>query len=211
VRVSVVTSTLAPTVTDREVGMTGYTVRALDASTWDAYVDLMERNNGGFMWCWCTWFHEHVPERGVTAEGNRDYKRRLVTEGVAHAALVFDGDEPVAWATYGTPEELPTMKHRKDYEAGVVTPPDYRITCIYVDRKHRGSGLSLVAIRGALDMIAAAGGGVVEAYPRDTGGAKIRAASLENSTRDVLEEAGFTYDRPKGQFNCVMTTTVNPA
>ncbi len=101
------------------------------------------------------------------------------------------------------------MKHRKDYDAGLTALPDYRITCVYVDRKHRGTGLSRIAIQGAVDMIAAAGGGLVEAYPRDTGGVKIgRAASLENSTRDVFEEAGFTYDRPKGQFNCVMTRRV---
>jgi len=188
------------------------TVKALDETTWEAYADLMARNNGGFMGCYCTWFHPHVPERGVTHEGNRAYKQRLVREGVAHAALVFEGDEAVAWATFGTPDEVPTMKHAKQYDATVVTPPDYRITCVYVDRKHRGAGLSLIAVQGALDLIAAAGGGVVESYPRDTGGVKIgRAASLENSTRDVFEEAGFTYDRPKGQFNCVMTKTVAPA
>lgn len=32
------------------------------------------------------------PERGQTAEGNRGYKQRLVVEGRAHAALIFDGD-----------------------------------------------------------------------------------------------------------------------
>jgi GNAT superfamily N-acetyltransferase len=191
---------------------TGHTIKPLDESTWDAYADMMGRNGGGFMGCWCTWFHPHVPERGVTAEGNRDYKKRLVEEGRAHAALVFDGDEAVAWANFGTPDELPTMKHAKGYDATTTVLPDYRIVCVYVDRKHRGLGLSRIAIQGALDMIAAAGGGVVESYPRDTGGVKIgRAASLENSTREVLEEAGFTYDRPKGQFNCVMKRTVDPS
>lgn len=190
--------------------MDTHTVKALDESTWDDFAALAEANNGGFMGCYCTWFHEHVPERGVTHEGNRSYKERLVREGVAHAALVFEGDEAVAWAEYGTPEELPTMKHRKDYDAGLVALPDYRITCIYVDRRHRSSGLSLVALRGALDLIAKAGGGVVEAYPRDTQGQKIRAASLENGTRSLFEQVGFTYDRPKGQFNCVMTRTVDP-
>ena len=33
---------------------------------------------------------------------NRSLKQRLVEEGRAHAALVFDGVEAVAWAQYGT-------------------------------------------------------------------------------------------------------------
>ncbi|TCM47902.1 hypothetical protein EV648_104297 [Kribbella sp. VKM Ac-2568] len=28
------------------------------------------------------------------------------------------------------------MKHRQEYEAGLVTAPDYRITCIFVDRRY---------------------------------------------------------------------------
>jgi hypothetical protein len=53
----------------------------------------------------------------VSAEGNRAIKERLVREGKAHAALVFDGEVAVAWAEYGTPEELPNIHHRKEYDA----------------------------------------------------------------------------------------------
>ena len=65
-----------------------------------------------------------------------------------------------------------------------------------------------VALRGALDLIAAAGGGVVEAYPQDTAGKKTSASFLYNGTRQMFEDAGFRYDRPKGKNNCVMSTTV---
>jgi hypothetical protein len=33
-------------------------------------------------------------------------KKRLVEAGQAHAALVMVGDEAIAWAEYGTPDEL---------------------------------------------------------------------------------------------------------
>ncbi len=29
------------------------TIRPLDASTWDAFAELVERNNGIFGGCWC--------------------------------------------------------------------------------------------------------------------------------------------------------------
>ena len=72
--------------------MTDYVVKPLDAGTWDAFARLVERHNGVFGGCWCTWFHTFHAEKTFTAEGNRALKKRLVEEGRAHAALVFDGD-----------------------------------------------------------------------------------------------------------------------
>jgi hypothetical protein len=72
--------------------MTDYVVKPLDANTWDAFSRLVERHNGVFGGCWCTWFHTFHAEKTFTAEGNRTLKKRLVAEGGAHAALVFDGD-----------------------------------------------------------------------------------------------------------------------
>ncbi len=62
-----------------------------------------------------------------------------------------------------------------------------------------------------MELIAQAGGGVVEAYPQDTGGKKITASFLYSGTRTLFEKAGFTYIHPKGKNHCVMTTTVAPA
>ena len=183
-----------------------YVVKPLTPDTWDAFARMVERHNGVFGGCWCTFFHTFEAEKTHTAEGNRDLKRRLVDEGRAHAALVFDGDEAVAWCQYGPPEELPNIYHRKQYEAELDRLPDYRITCMFVDKKYRRKGLTAVALRGALDLIAQAGGGVVEGYPHDNEGQKVSV--LYNGTRSLFERAGFSYVRPKGTKNCVMRTTV---
>ena len=76
--------------------MGGYAIQPLDAATWDAFVHLAEKHNGVWNGCWCTWFHPACVEKGESPEGNHAYKERLVREGKAHAALVFDGDVAVA-------------------------------------------------------------------------------------------------------------------
>ena len=96
--------------------MDNYVVKPLSADTWDAFARLVERHNGVFGGCWCTWFHTFHAEKTFTAEGNHALKEQLVKEDRAHAALVFDGDEAVAWAQYGPPGELPNIHHRKEYE-----------------------------------------------------------------------------------------------
>ncbi len=187
------------------------TVQSLTPETWDAFADLAERHNGVWGGCWCTWFHTFVSEKSHTAEGNRALKKQLVDEGRAHAALVLDGDEAIGWLQYGAPAELPNIKHRKEYEATRDALPDYRLTCFFIDRRYRRQGVATAALRGALDLIAQAGGGVVEAYPQDTAGKQITASFLYSATRSLFEQAGFTYSRPKGKNHCVMSTTVAPA
>lgn len=191
--------------------MATFAVRPLGTDTWDAYAALIERHNGVWGGCWCLAFHPPSPERSRSLAGNRALKRRLVDDGVAHAALVFDGERVIGWCQYGSPAELPAIYHRKQVEAAPYEPPDYRITCFFVDRDHRRTGVSATALRGALDLIAAAGGGMVEAYPQDTQGKKTSASFLYNGTRSLFERAGFSFERPKGKNHCVMRRTVTAA
>lgn len=121
------------------------------------------------------------------------------------------GEEVIAWAEYGTPAELPDIHHRKQYLAEQDLEPDFRITCIFVDKRFRGNGLVTVALLGALDLIAQAGGGVVEGYPHIPGERRLSLSFLYNATIAVYERAGFELIRPKGLNNTVMRRTVAPS
>lgn len=185
-----------------------HVVRPLAADTWDAFAGLVERHNGIFGGCWCIYFHPDCEQRGQGYEGNRALKRALVESGDAHAALVMVGEEAVAWAEFGTPEELPNIHHSKQYLAEADLLPDYRITCIFVDKRYRRRGFAKVALAGALDLIAAQGGGVVEGYPHEVGEKRMSNSFVYNGTRAMYEEAGFEFVRPKGLKNTVMRRTV---
>ena len=138
---------------------TDFVIKALDKSTWSDFTALNERHNSLFSGCWCTYFHLHPdpPERKEL--GNREFKKKFVEGGLTHAALVFDSDEAVAWAQFGTVAELPNIHHRKQWEAETEQRPNYRITCVFVDKSYRRKGLAAIAVRGALALIAQQGGG----------------------------------------------------
>ena len=89
-----------------------YKTRPLDVSTWDAFAELVERNNGVYGGCWCIAFHSAY-ERGVSDP--RTLKEQLVKSGRAHAALVLDEDDVAqGWCQYGSPDEL-GLKHYREY------------------------------------------------------------------------------------------------
>lgn len=193
------------------MGTKGYAVAPLSVDTWDAFAGLVERHNGIFGGCWCTYFHPSCEQREPGYEGSKAMKKAYVEQGRAHAALVMDGDEAIAWAEFGPPEELPNIHHRKQYDAEADLVPDYRITCVFVDKRHRRSGCAKLALAGALELIAAEGGGVFEGYPHEIGEKRMSNSFVYNGTRTMYEEAGFDFIRPKGLRNTVMRRVVDPA
>jgi GNAT superfamily N-acetyltransferase len=189
-----------------------HTIKPLTLDTWGAYAAFIEKHNGVWGGCWCSWFHPDTPENPKKELGGHDFKRQMVEIGVAHAALVFDGDQVIGWANYGSPAELVRINHQKEYNATQPNPAPYRITCFFVDRDRRREGIAREALAGALDLIAKEGGGTVEAYPHDLPlGKKTSASFLHGGTRTLFEAAGFTYDRPLGTQRTVMHKTIAPS
>jgi GNAT superfamily N-acetyltransferase len=185
-----------------------YEVKPLTESTWPAFAELVERNNGIFGGCWCIGFHPEGISKDATARGNRELKLRRVRAGSTHAALVFQGTDCLGWCQFGTPEELPRIKNRAAYEKGVTNLPDWRIACCYVGKGHRRQGVAGAALAGALDLIADLGGGTVEGYPESADA--VSAGFLFHGALSTYEHLGFTRTRKIGKHRWVVTTTVAP-
>ncbi len=184
-----------------------FTVTALEPSTWDAFAELVERNNGIFGGCWCIGFH---PERNERGTDHRALKHERVHSDRAHAALVLD-EHGVAegWCQWGSPEELPSIKHKRVYLKEPPSIPDWRITCFYVDTRHRGQGVARAALAGAIDQIACAGGGLVEAIPEVTAGREAHGRFLYSATVELFEDFGFARQRQVGMHAWIVSRTVD--
>jgi GNAT superfamily N-acetyltransferase len=185
-----------------------YTTRALDASTWDAFAELVERNNGIYGGCWCIAHHVEY-QRGISDP--RTLKEQLVRTGRAHAALVFDEDDVAqGWCQYGSPEEL-GLKHHREYAKDPPPPARWRITCIFVDKRHRGQGIARAGLEGALAQIAAAGGGLVEAISEVTAGREAQDRFLFSATVELLAQHGLRRGRQVGKHAWIVSRENAPA
>jgi len=185
---------------------TAYTTRPLDEDTWSDFAALVEANNGIWGGCWCLGFH---PEPFGSAEENREAKREHVRRGTVHQVLVYEGDACVGWCQYGSPPELPDIKNRKAYEKELTDLPDWRIGCIFTGSKHREKGVAKAAVSAALEAIAAAGGGLVEAYPEQVAGRKPqRGAYFHTGPEDLFSDLGFERDRQIAKWRWVMRRRV---
>lgn len=184
-----------------------FVAKALSPKTWPAFAALVERHNGVWGGCWCMEFH---PDGKLRDAKRRERKECRVREGMTHAALVFDRTRCVGWCQFGSPEELPRIKHRKAYELVVPERPDWRITCFFVDKEYRGKGVSSAALAGAIELIAGLGGGKVESYPEDVEGRAVSGSFLYNSRLAMFERQGFERVARLGKNHWVVSRTVAP-
>lgn len=86
--------------------------------------------------------------------------------------------------------------------------PDWRLTCVYVDPKHRGQVLARYAIEGALQLIGEAGGGLVEAISETTAGRTAQGRFLFTATAETLQDLGFTPIRQVGKHAWILSLVI---
>ena len=85
------------------------------------------------------------------------------------------------------------------------------ITCIFVDKHHRGRGVARAGLEGALTQIAHAGGGLVEAISRGnrrTGGS---GRFLFSATAELFEQFGFTRGRQVRKHAWILSRVIDAA
>lgn len=188
--------------------MARFLIKELGKGTWPDFVRIMEKHNGVWGGCWCVTFHLKPGGSDSATTPHRAYKERLVRANRSHAALVYDGADVVGWCQFGPPVELPGRMAR--FAKLGVTPPDWRITCFFVDRDRRKEGIAEAALTGALRIIAAKGGGTVDGYPIATGGKPYSSSFLWGGTESMFEGIGFRPLVSLGTSKLIMRRVVRP-
>ena len=184
-------------------------VKPLEPSTWFAFAQLVEENNGVWGGCWCLAFHiQSKALKSLNWAQRQADKEQRVLEDRTHAALVFEGDRCVGWCQFGSPEELPEVKSRRLYEKDLITLPDWRITCFFTGKGFRRRGVADAALSGALLEIARHGGGMVEGYPEETDDRAVSGSFLHTGPMAAFENHGFTRTRQISPHRWVVTKTV---
>ncbi len=182
--------------------------RELGAPTWPDFERIAEKHNGVWGGCWCVSFHLKSAEEKRWSGKHKELKERLVHANRSHAALVYDGADVVGWCQFGPPSELPGRM--SGYGKLGAAVPDWRITCFFVDRDRRREGIAKAGLEGALRMIAARGGGTVDAYPSDIRGKSTSSSFLWGGTASMFDDAGFRLLGHLGTTKVVMRKVIRP-
>ncbi|MFN2483556.1 MAG: GNAT family N-acetyltransferase [Candidatus Limnocylindria bacterium] len=154
--------------------------------------------------CWCAFYRV----RGMlwtnsTPESNRGVLEKAVrTAAREHRApglVAYRDKEVVGWVSLGPREDYDRLEHSKVY-ARVDDAPVWSIVCFVVGRRVRGRGVASALLDAAIAYAREHGAAALEAYPAETDGERVPAASAYHGTLSMFERAGFEVVA-KRQFN----------
>jgi GNAT superfamily N-acetyltransferase len=167
------------------------TFHPLTPDRWDDLERLFGPDRGADSGCWCMFWRLRRSEFHALGKKKRKAAfRKLVKSGAPLGILAYAGPRPVGWCAVAPRAATPALER-----SPVCKPIDdqavWSITCFFVDPKARRDGVMAALIGAAVQHAGQCGAKIVEAYPRDPGGARIDSASGYVGLVEPLAAQGF--------------------
>lgn len=166
-------------------------VQPLTPARWDDFAALFgERGACGGCWCmlWRRSRREFEADKG---DGNRDAMRALVDAGAEPGLLAYRGRQAIGWLSVAPRPEFPGLA-RSRLLRPVDQQPVWSVTCLFVHRQHRRTGVSVALLRAAITHVKRHGGAFVEGYPQEPARGAMPDVFAWTGLAAAFRAAGFT-------------------
>ncbi|MFP5218437.1 MAG: GNAT family N-acetyltransferase [Actinomycetes bacterium] len=165
-------------------------VRPATGERFDDVATMLGPKNPTSSVCWCLSHRlDARTNRSLVGPARGEYVRQLCERAVAPGVLAYQGDEVVGWAAVAPRAELPFARSTKIPHVDDL--PVWSVWCLRVRPGHRGKGIALPLLQGAVAYAQSHGAPAVEGYPVDNRGEKVDLTMAYVGTRALFEKAGF--------------------
>lgn len=141
--------------------------------------------------CWCMWWRLKRSEfnRGK-GQANKDAMRSLVASGEVPGILAYAGGDPVGWCAVAPRESYPVLERSRVLRR-IDDQPVWSVTCLFVKKAYRKTGVSVRLLRAAAEHVAERGGAVLEGYPVEPRSGSMPDAFAWTGLVSAFRQAGF--------------------
>ncbi|MEQ4209346.1 GNAT family N-acetyltransferase [Actinopolymorpha sp. B9G3] len=195
---------------------TGVEIHPVTPERWDDLVELFERKGprGGTPIpgsCWCSCWRER---QGVRALNKAAFKA-AVDDGRVPGMIAYAEGRPVGWVAVAPREDHSGLERSRWYGPCPGDRGVFAVTCFYVDRALRGTGVSSALLDAAIEYARASGATAVDAFPKvDVAQHALTDRRAEENAswmgrRQSFEVRGFVTIRATGK-RAVMRLSFHP-
>jgi GNAT superfamily N-acetyltransferase len=170
------------------------TARPVEEVNWSDLEKLFE-SKGAPHHCWCMVWRASAEEKKRTDKWQRklQLKQRVLAQ-IPVGLLAYFDDEPVAWCSVAPRNTFRTLSGDETLQQV------WSLTCFFIQREHRGQGLTTLLITEAKKYARKNGAEYLEAYPVDSDSPSYRFMGL----RSTFEKNGFKFVKRAGKRRKVM-------
>jgi GNAT superfamily N-acetyltransferase len=161
-------------------------VQDVTEKLWPAVEDLFS-TTGPVGRCWCMYWRIGPAYRKRPPEHNKEDFHRVVTQGPPPGLVALDHHVAVGWCQLTPRTDVPALE-RNPKLGPVDDMPVLAISCFYVRKGYRRSGVTHALIAAALAVARRAGAPAVEAYPLD---GQLSRSSSHTGYASTFERLGF--------------------
>jgi GNAT superfamily N-acetyltransferase len=166
-------------------------IEPLTPKRWADFVDLLgPRGACGGCWCMSARLAKRDFEAGKGLQNQRTMKR-LVDGGRPTGLLAYADGKAVGWCSIAPRGEFAGLATSR-FAKPIDTKAAWAISCLYVDKAHRGSGVATALVRAAASHAFAHGAECVDGWPHEVArGERKIDLFVWMGLRPCFERAGF--------------------
>ena len=163
--------------------------------------------NGACGGCWCmAWRVAPSKWPSVKGAANRTALRRLVNAGPPPGVIAYDKAIPVGWCAVAPRQDYSFLERSRVLKP-VDDQPVWSISCLFVRRTHRRTGLSSELIRAAVRLAKKHGAKVVEGYPVSPRKSALPDVFVWTGLPSAFRRAGFREVARRSPSRPIMRST----
>jgi GNAT superfamily N-acetyltransferase len=164
--------------------------RPLTARNWND-LETLFGPRGACAGCWCMYYRLSPPTwKKQKGEKNRRAFRLIVASGAPTGVLAYAGREPVGWCAVAPRQELVRLQKSRILKP-VDEQPVWSVTCFYVAKKYRRSGITVSLLKAGVEYAIKRGAQIVEGYPHDAPVSEMPDVFAWNGFVSAFRKAGF--------------------
>lgn len=148
-------------------------------------------DNGACGGCWCmVWRLPRAEFQAGKYDGNKAAIQKIVLSGGEPGVLAYEGRQAVGWCAVAPREEYVALERSRVLKA-VDGTPVWSVSCLFVEKSHRGQGVSVELLKAVIAFVRKRGGKVVEGYPVEPKTERMPAAFAWTGLPSAFLRAGF--------------------
>lgn len=163
--------------------------RPLKRNLWPDLEELFGPN-GACGGCWCMFWKlrgkAFDEARGIET---RQMHKSIIDAGTSTGLLAYLHGDVVGWVAVEPRRAYPKLAFSRALKP-VDDQPVWSVTCFFVAKKHRRSGITVELLKAAVEHVKKQGGKIVEGYPVETK-KDMPAPFVYTGTASAFKRAGF--------------------